>query len=383
MTYLHRLLAVMINGGRGTGWLPKISHLSEPEQDGNHYWVYEATITFKKTGSGEKVEKRFPQMVQRLAAAGSNGQFNSNPWVVTSPPGYTGVAAEAKAENEKKNDLKKKGDEPKELGVYNLLPKNHFNRIFGREAHIRRILDAYRLADRTGFGKRTHSLLDGPPGCGKSDTMLSITRMLGEEGKAWLWFDATSMTKAGVIEELMTSAYVPPFLFIEEIEKCEEQSLRWLLGVMDVRGVIRRTNYRVGNQARNVRMVVTATANDVELLKRVMSGALYSRFQNKIYFPPPDREIMEQILYREIEEMKGKEAWIAPTLEFAFDKWGMTDPRDVITICSCGGDRLLNGAFQKDYEATMHPYEKRCLLRRLEKLNKKQQQKAQEKPCDK
>lgn len=210
--------------------------------------------------------------------------------------------------------------------------------------------------------------------CGKTEIMKSTAAMIGEEGKSWLWFDATSMTKAGVIELVMESDTVPGVLFIEEIEKCPENDLRWLLGVMDVRGQIRRTNYRVGNQAKNVRMTVIATANDINLLRTVMAGALYSRFQNKIYCAPPDREIMKQILLREVTEIKGDVNWIEPTLKFAVDKWCMDDPRDIITILSCGGDRLLSGKYQIDYEATMHPLERKHLE---EKRKKRENQKAE------
>ena len=57
---------------------------------------------------------------------------------------------------------------------------------------------------------------------------------------------------------------------------------------------------------------------------------------------------MEQILIREVKEINGKEEWIEPTLQFAVDKWAMDDPRDIITILSCGGDRLMKGDYQKD-----------------------------------
>jgi hypothetical protein len=131
---------------------------------------------------------------------------------------------------------------------------------------------------------------------------------------------------------------------------------------MDTRGRLSRTNYQAGHQARSVRMVVIATANDVKLLETVMSGALCSRFQNRIYCPPPDRQIMKQILEREWADIGGKREWIEPALAFAFDKWGMRDPRSIITIFSCGADRLLDGSYQRDYEATMHPAEKAKLL---------------------
>jgi SpoVK/Ycf46/Vps4 family AAA+-type ATPase len=122
--------------------------------------------------------------------------------------------------------------------------------------------------------------------------------MLGKENEAYLWFDATSFTKAGVLSSFSSSSpIIPPCLFIEEIEKCVEDALRWLLGLMDIRGEIRRLNYRVGHEAKNVRMVVIASANNVKLLKTLLAGALYSRFQSKIYCPPPDRPSMEQILH--------------------------------------------------------------------------------------
>lgn len=369
LSQLQQAVGVAMKGGRGRGWTTSDPKISEPVQDGGE-WVFTAKITFTLHGTSVTAAAKYPAIVRRMATTGCAGPFRTTPWTVIDPPGYTSIANEAKAKGERNNELKVKADEPKELGHYSLEPKGHFKRLFGREAQLRRIMDAFNLADRTGFGKRTHSLLDGPPGCGKSEIMLALSRMLGEENEAWMWYDATSMTKAGVIEGLMEAASVPPFLFIEEIEKCPEEALRWLLGVMDVRGIIRRTNYRVGNQARAVRMVVTATANDVRLLKGVMSGALFSRFQNNLYCPPPDRDIMRMILDREMAEMRGKAKWIEPALIFAFDKWVIRDPRTIITICSCGGDRLLDGSYQADFEKTMHPAEKRVLLKRKERFLK-------------
>jgi MoxR-like ATPase len=256
------------------------------------------------------------------------------------------------------------------LATVNLEPGDHFNRIYGREPQIRRTFDALMLAERTGWNKRRNTLFDGPPGCGKSETMLSFAKMLGKEGEQWLWFDAPNMTKAGAVELIISAPRVPPILFIEEIEKVEEAALRWLLGVMDIRGEVRRTNYRVGNEAKNVRMFVVASANNVKLLKTVMSGALYSRFQNRIYFPEPDRDIMSQILRREVAEIEGEEAWVEPALKFGYDRWGMRDPRDLINIVSVGGKRLLDNSAQKDHEKTMHPFDKISLFRSMKRRDK-------------
>jgi Mrp family chromosome partitioning ATPase len=243
---------------------------------------------------------------------------------------------------------------PKAIGDVNLsFPVGTFDRIYGREAQIRRIVDALSLGAATGWTKRKHTLLSGPPGCGKSETMLALARALGREGEAWIWFDATSTTRAGAVEQLLGAKTIPPVLFIEEIEKTQESALRWLLGVMDERGEVRRTNYRVGNQQRAVRLAIVATANSVDLLRQMDGGALYSRFSNEIEFPPPDREVMAKILSREIAEVPGASpAWVQAALEFGFDLLGIRDPRSLLNITLCGRDRLLDGSYQHDYLAT-------------------------------
>lgn len=362
------ITSAAMKSGRGTGWKSSTPRL-EIIQSGDLY-IYRAKINFSTTSRRESLLKKWPKIVQAFAHKGASSAFKACPWEVVEPTGFKDVADDARKEHANTQTTREKANTPKTMGEICLDPGTHFARIYAREAQITRILGALDLAKRTEFIKRTHSVLDGDPGCGKTEIMRATAQMLGQENHHWMWFDATSMTKAGVIEQLINSEYVPPVLFIEEIEKCDENSLRWLLGVMDVRGQVRRTNYRVGNQAKDVRMVVIATANDVNLLKGLMSGALYSRFANKIYCPRPDREIMRRILEREIVEIKGKPEWIEPTLQFAFDKWGMTDPRDIITICSCGGDLLLSGKYQQDYEATMHPEEKESLLRSKDKAKK-------------
>ncbi len=242
-------------------------------------------------------------------------------------------------------------------------PQGHFDHIYGRDAQIRRVLDALALAKRTELRKRKHCLLDGPPASGKSEIMLAVAKMLGQEEAAYRWYDATSMTRAGAIKHFMESETCPPVLFIEEIEKCAEEALRWLLSIMDQRGEVRRTNCRVGNERKAVRVLVIASANDVPALKKFLSGALYSRFANKVYCPAPDRPTMKKILQRENEEIKGRAAWVEPALAFGFDKWAISDSRDMINILSCGGDRLLNQEYQRDYEETMHPDERKDLLK--------------------
>ncbi len=354
------------NSNRGSGWSQSPIVVHSPLSKGND-WILKASIEFSPTTDRQSVHDKWPNIVKRFAEAGCASQLKQHPWVVVTPNGYKQIATEAAA---KTSEMEELAEEPKLLGEVNIDPKDYYSRIYNRQPQIRRIIDSLHLGQRTDWVKRTNTLLDGEPGGGKTEIMLSTREMLGKENEAWQWYDATSMTKAGVIEGIMKAKVIPPVLFIEEIEKCEEGALRWLLGVMDRRGEIRRTNYRVGNQAKNVRMLVIASANNVKLLKTVLSGALYSRFQNKIYCPEPDRPTMQQILLRELADIKGRESWVEPAIQFGFDKWGITDPRDLINIMSCGGQRLISGEYQQDYEATMHPVEQRYLLKRKDRRAK-------------
>ena len=198
--------------------------------------------------------------------------------------------------------------------------------------------------------------------CGKTETMLTFARLLGEENKAWLWFDATGTTRAGAIEMLMKAETVPPVLFVEEIEKTQESSLRWLLGVMDERGEVRRTNYRVGNQVKAIKLCVVATCNNEKLLKEMDAGALYSRFANRVYCPEPTREVLRKILIREVSEMGGLDdqryGWVEAALEFGYDRLNVRDPRELINMVLCGRDRLLDGSYQQDFEETLSPWDR-------------------------
>lgn len=241
--------------------------------------------------------------------------------------------------------------------------ESNFDHLFGLEAHISRVKRAIEGTIETGWNKRLHCALIGPPGCGKSDICGSLKAALGPENV--LEFDATSTTMAGAQKELAdrvdSGQDLPRVLLVEEIEKADEKSLSWMLSLMDLRGEIRKTTAR-GKINTDTKMICIATVNDVPTFKKIAFGALYSRFANRIYFRRPTRETLGLILQREVERIDGKTEWIEPTLDLA-QKIGTTDPREVISLLLCGRDALIDGVdggpstFEKEYFWTSEPEE--------------------------
>jgi hypothetical protein len=224
----------------------------------------------------------------------------------------------------------------------------HFDHLFGLDAHVTRVLRALEAGVMSGWNNRYHVALVGPPGCGKSDICQSIKRALGED--AVMEFDATATTAAGAIKELTEREILPRVLLVEEIEKADEKALAFLLSVLDLRSEIRKTTARATIQ-RDTKLFAICTVNNVELFKRLQAGALASRFANKVWFKRPSREQLALILTREVERMNGDPAWINPTLDYC-DAKGITDPRQVIAICLCGREMLVTGEYQKMLAAT-------------------------------
>lgn len=219
-----------------------------------------------------------------------------------------------------------------------------FSHIFGRQNQISLVVSAIQAAIDSEWNNRFHVALIGPPAAGKTEIAHSLKHMLGEESV--LEYDATATTQAGAIKDLDSRMELPRILVVEEIEKAEENSLRWLLSVLDHRAEIRKVNFR-SNIHRSTKMLCIATVNNEKIFKGLMSGALASRFAHQIYCPPPDRDLLEKILDREVAKVGGKEEWIKPTLDYCVDKRKITDPRRILAICLCGKDKLLTGAYQE------------------------------------
>ncbi len=219
-----------------------------------------------------------------------------------------------------------------------------FSHIYARDAQIRLIRDSIAAAAATKFQKRTHCVLWGLPGCGKTEILLAFERMIGAQN--FIKLDATMTTKAGAENFILDIQSVPPIIIIEEIEKCNPVNLPWLLGVMDDRGEIIKTNARIGSVRKEARCLILATANDYDEFKKMYSGALASRFKRDIYCPRPNKEILRMILAREVKEINGDPRWIQPAIDYALSV-RETDPRRVMALLD-GRDRLLTGEYQAD-----------------------------------
>lgn len=229
--------------------------------------------------------------------------------------------------------------------------KSAFDHLFGLDPHITRVKKALDAAMQSGWRNRFHCALIGDPGCGKSDIAGTFRDVLGKDA-VWV-LDGTATTQAGAIKELSEMEILPRIIIIEEIEKAPEATMTFLLGVLDTRAEVRKVTAR-GNIQRETKCFCIATVNDLARFESLQSGALASRFANKVFFRRPSRATLARILRREVIKVDGNEKWIEPTLNLA-DELGLTDPRALIAHCLCGQDDLLNGTYQKMLRETAEP----------------------------
>jgi energy-coupling factor transporter ATP-binding protein EcfA2 len=322
---LGRLLA----GGRDRlGWSASAEYEGPADDFGGK--VYTCTVTLANSNArrpAESLARDVAQMAKVAAAAG-----RAHKWLLDSvdgAPQSPGGSEPAPAVPVAQAEL------PAEW-------RDAFSHLYERDDQIELVAAAVLQAIDSEFHNRFHVALIGPPAGGKSDIAHTFTRVLGEH--AVLEFDATSTTQAGAIKNLDERSEVPPFLVVEEIEKAEENSLRWLLSVLDHRGEIRKTTFR-GDIHRETKMFCIATVNDFERFAGMMSGALASRFPNKVWCPPPGRSILQRILEREVAKVRGKKSWVRPALDYC-EAHNIWDPREAVSICLCGRDELLTGQYQ-------------------------------------
>jgi len=328
------------------GWfyrIPTIQNLRPKRTDDG--WLYRAPLRFTKETrrayTQEVFDSQLADITRRLADAGKRKGWWVHGGNDPRPPNGT-MTAIAPA------------DQPEQAATADdiqvLTPEDwrpFFTHIFDRDAQIRVIYDTICKAKASDWSTRNHCLLYGLPACGKTDIVAAFAAMLGKE--AVLKLNAPETSKAGAENTFKEIDPVPPILLIEELEKCNPANLSWLLGLLDQRGEIRKTVFR-GSFHREARPICLATVNNMPLFESMLSGALASRFPNKIYCPRPSRAVLEKILHREVQKSGGRQEWIQPALDYCLEEEKTNDPRRAIAVLD-GGDRLLTGEYQKDWLA--------------------------------
>jgi len=220
--------------------------------------------------------------------------------------------------------------------------ESSFSKFYGINSQIRMVLSPLQSAIQTVGKRMVHSVLFGPPACGKTSVLNKLETIIGRENI--LKLDATTTTKAG-IEKLFLGTSIPPVVILEEAEKANEDWLRNWLSLLDERSEIRKVSHKE-TIIKNIDILFYCTVNDSDKFNDLLDGALASRCKNKIYFPRPSIETIEKILYRDIQENGGKNEWVPFALQLA-KELGVDDPRIILSFLS-GGDRLLSGLYQED-----------------------------------
>lgn len=339
----------------------------EPTQDGGQ-WVWNIVLKFEriiKRGSVEpaRLTSEAATIIDVIKAQGTG----ANPWILrkhevswdTKGIASTTVGSAAPSTTDVVNFTK--AIPLSEIDIPEVLIKGSdaeieafpaFEGIFGRAAHIRVMLSSIKTMKDTNGLRRNHVLLHGLPGCAKSTLFLAIQKLLPIG--SYLTLNANSTTRAGVESiflDRLRQTGVPPFLFIEEIEKTLEAILTVWLSILDERAEVRKITFHDASKT-EARVLCFGTANDKYLFDNLMGGraghpgALSSRFTKPLYVPRPDDSVMKKILLRDIKRYGGKEEWADKCIEIS-KEIKTNDPRIVLSFLD-GAERLMDDSYKND-----------------------------------
>lgn len=237
----------------------------------------------------------------------------------------------------------------------------YFNDVYERNPHINIINDSLHTFYRTGFNRRSHVLMYGPPATAKTKLLTKFRQWItdadvtGAGAGRFELIDGPSASRAGFERWLLEKAQnreLPQVLMLEEIEKNPLDSLLSLLSLMQS-GYLQRVRAYSGKQEVDAPILILGTCNDEKLLRAFRQGALWSRFGHKLYAGRPSKELMKRIVHDEAKaiglEPKHADAVINIWLNYESVFEDPTDPREIIALLD-GGDRLLNDSYLRDLQ---------------------------------
>lgn len=367
-TQLDYLIGRAVAGNRSQ-WKCEESTINEPERTGST-WTYDVLLSFErqKSVAPDRLNNELDGILKFLNSAGSGSKFKNFPWTIKGvlPDWKSGELTTIDLPVAETDDVNEVIDfnravpldqiEFPDLLLYGsddeIESHPAFRGIYGRAPYIRVLFSSIKTMKDTNGLRRNHCLLHGKPGTAKTSLFRGMQQVLGVG--SYLNINANSATRAGIetifLRRLKTIG-VPPFIFIEEIEKTLEAILTVWLSILDERAEVRKiTHHSVDKQ--EVRSLCFATANDKVLFDRLTGGrpghpgALSSRFTKPLYVPRPDWNIMKRILLRDIDLYGGQYEWADKCIDIA-KEIGTNDPRIVLSLLD-GGDRLISGGYKED-----------------------------------
>lgn len=369
-----RALAKLAEQNESLGFEGQVTKLREPrriiEKDSQEeVYVYNAKIIVQNATASEDPAAADAHFKRHVLEA-LHKQAEQDGWLLTtkdivavrSVPGLSGNVYETPISVFNEDAEPRPPMELPELDKHAY--KQFFNGVYEREAHIRMIHDSMTAYVRSGGEQRSHVLLEGRPACCKTILLEKFKDFYEHDAPEGIervaFIDGPTMSKAGLENWLMQMAIagkLPEIVCVEEIEKQNMDNLLTLLSVMGS-GYIMKTNARIGRMKHLARCVVWATCNDKNLLRKFRDGALWSRFTHKLHCKRPSRELMSKIILDKISKTNGDARWGHAVIKFAYDDVvkvtgkPIVDPRAILGLLD-GGDRLLDGSYQKDYLETL------------------------------
>lgn len=221
--------------------------------------------------------------------------------------------------------------------------QERFQQFINLGSQIELIMSALESAIRTQFADRSHVLAYGPPGCGKSEVLRTLCNVLGTRHAQF--FHAPSLTKAGAEEYLLSENEVASLIVLDELDKAPPDVGTAWLQLMSDNPEMNKTDARSGHRSRVRRILVIAAVNDPDRLSKRLSRALFDRFANRVFFPPPSAEDIQRILEAAADRSGIDRRCVTEVLNFARENEGTMELRRLMGLLRSGRDRWLDGQY--------------------------------------